>query len=287
MDVALEEREGVVTTIPARFEEAISRAGEARLTGITITDDYAAPGLAASVCDLRKLVAVPWLRSFEILPGIAKSRIEHMEGLYTLADLRALAMHEYDELDLTRLPKLESVAIRDRPGLRGLETLAHLRHLRAWGWRTTNLRSFRLPQLESLWLAQVVSSVKSLEGFDHLVALRTLEIQHSRGVSTLGGLPDSLHTLRVQASPRLKDFSFLSGNKSLDFVFAEIVKSLDFVPTMAALTRVGFGDVESGDLSPLLRSKTLQAAFFAPRKKYSPSHAEIQQELTQRGGDRT
>lgn len=287
MDVALEERDGTVTAIPARFDEAVRRAKEARLSGITIRDDYAAPDSGAPTCDLRKLMAVPWLRDFAVLPAIAKSRIEHVEGLYTLTDLRALAMHEYDELDLTRLPKLESVAIRDRPGLRGLETLAHLRNLRAWGWRTANLRGFRLPQLESLWLAQVASSVKSLEGFEHLGAMKTLEIQHSRGLSTLGGLPDSLHTLRVQASPRLKDFSFLSGNSSLDFVFAEVVKSLDFVPTMAALTRVGFGDVESGDLSPLLRSKTLRAAFFTPRKKYSPSHAEIQHKLNQRGGDRT
>jgi internalin A len=273
-------KDGIVIAVPGRLEEAVRLAGEKRLRGISIREDFA--GALEPRCDLKHLRRVPWLTHFSLQMGIDKNRIDNLEEVYGLEDLRDFALHEYTTFDLHRMPRLETLSFTDRPGLQGLDTLTQLRKLQAWGWRRQGFESLSLPSLESVRLIRCGSAVKSLTGVEKLSSLQSLELEHSRSPTTIGLLPLRLRTLKIDACPRLDDLSNLADNESIDFLFVSSARDLEFVPTMRRLTSIGFGDVANGDLSPLLRSSSLKRALFAPKKKYSPSHDDIQRALAAR-----
>lgn len=280
MQDGLEVKDGVVTTVPGQFPAAVRRAQEEHLRGISIRDDIPAPGGPAPSCDLADLLRVPWIDTVAIAPGVARGRILNFDAIYGLQDLRELSVHDYARLDLTRTPKLESLFVTDGPELTGLENLPHLQRLQAWAWRRSDLSGLHLPRLTSLTLIQ--ATIRSLQGLGHLLSLTKLELSHCRNIASVDTVPPGLRTLRVVSCPRFDDFTFLAGNSSIDFLFMSGVRSLEFVPSMRALTRIGFGEVTGGDLAPLLQSPCLREAFFASRKKYRPSHDEIQRALAQR-----
>jgi internalin A len=280
MQVDLEVKDGVVTTLPGQLPDAVRLAQEKHLRGISIRDDFPPPGGPAPTCDLAELRHVPWLDTVAISPGLELARVQNFDAVYELRDLRSLSVHEYTRLDLARTPNLESLFVKDGPGLTGIEDLPHLQRLQAWGWRQADLSNLRLPRLTSLTLIQ--APIPTLQGLSHLLALKTLELRLCRSIVSIAALPPALQTLRVDSCPRFEDFSFLAGNATVEFVFMSRVRSLKFVPSMRALTRIGFGQVTGGDLGPLLQSPTLREAFFAPRKTYKPSHDEIQRALAQR-----
>jgi len=276
------ERE-IAITVPETFRQAVDVVRQRKLRGLAVREDWRDLQKDAPSCDLSLLAThVPDIQSFAIAPGIKASRLLHVESLYALSDLRDLSIHNYKTLDLARFPQLELLAVRDSAGLVGLDGLQSLRKLHMWGLRKADFSELNLRQLESARIIQAASAVTGLEGLDALVALRHLEIHNSRALTKIGRLPTKLAILKIDSCSRLTDLSFLSDNPSIDFLFATSIDSLRFLPSMRVISKLAFEAVGDGDLSPILRTKTLRSVFFPNKKKHSHKQEELQRVLDQR-----
>ncbi len=270
--------DGIVTTTPGSFEIGVERARRERLRGVSIRTDWRDRDEDAPTCDLASLTSLPWLESFGISPDVRATRVLRWEALHQLSNLRELSLHEYRSVELAHHPLLESLAVRDRPGLRGLETLTHLRRLHVWGLRRADLTHLRtLSSLESVRIIQ--ASTKTLSGLDVLRGLAELELSHCRGLASVSELPPSLRVAKIWKCGRLTDASFLSDHPGLDFVSMTTMASLSFLPTLGAITRLAFESVLDGDLSPILRTPTLRAVFCQDKRHHSHTQQTLQSML--------
>lgn len=267
---------GTVRVVPACFEAGIELARSDRMTGLMIDDDLN-DAVDAPSCDLSLLEKVPCLERFAVSSDVRARRLLHFETLYALTGLRFLALHDYRSLDLSRLPLLQELFVRDRPGLRGLGELRHLRELHVWGLRDGDLSGLHaLTSLSRLRIIQASTKVTALAGLEVLTGLQKLELSHCRAVRSVGGLPTDLRVLHVWSCGHLTDGGFLAGHELLDFVSMTTIASLDFVPTMRALTRLSFESVLDGDLSPVLASSTLRSIFCTDKKHHSHTQEALQ-----------
>jgi hypothetical protein len=271
----------VVVSVPEAFAEAVEIVRRDGLRGLTIREDWQDSQPGAPVCDLSLLgKRVPNIKSLGFAPGVKVGRLANFESLQTLENLQELSVHEYPVLDLERFPNIRTLFVRDSSKLRGIRALSRLRNLHVWGIRSVDLSQYEhMEELESIVLVKVASKEREICGLDRLLALRNFEINHSRLIASVKCPPVGVQVLKVQSCPKFVDFSFLSGDKSIDFLFSTVFDSLAFLPSMSAITRIGFDSVTDGDLSPVLRTPTLQGVFCPNKKHHSHAREALQADL--------
>jgi hypothetical protein len=81
--------------------------------------------------------------------------------------------------------------------------------------------------------------------------------------------------LHVEKCANVTDYSFLSGNDSIEELFISDLDSLSFVPNMKRLHKLHFWNLKDGDLSPVLQAKSLKVVWFLDKRHYSHRRAEI------------
>lgn len=268
----------IVVSVPEAFAEAVEIVRRERLRGLTIREDWQDSQPGAPICDLSLLgKRVPGLECLGFAPGIKVGRLANFESLHTLENLQELSVHEYPTLDLERFPNIRTLFVRDSSKLLGILSLSRLRKLHVWGIRSVDLSQYaHMNELESVVLVKAASKEREIAGLDRLLALRNFEIHHSRTIASVKRPPVGVHVLKVHSCSKFVDFSFLSGNTSIDFLFSTVFDSISFLPSMSAITRLGFDSVTDGDLSPVLRTPILRGVFCANKKHHTHTREALQ-----------
>src|SRR5262249_3503235 len=133
---------------------------------------------------------------------------------------------------------------------------------------------------DELWIIQ--AKAKTLRGLETSPSVTTLKLSYCRALEGLSGLPKSLVKLTLEKCLRLKDLSFLAKHPSLEFLYAEIIDSVAFAPTLRRLEYFGSRNIVDGDLKPLVASKSLRKVGLADRKNYTPKVKELNELLAAR-----
>lgn len=276
--LSIKVEEGVVTTDPYDFAQAVALVRQDRLRGLSLRTEDLERGPERPTIDLSLLSEVRFIEEFGVSPDLPASRFANFDALYQLPGLQKLCLHSYKKLDLSHFPKLQILFATDAPGLLNLEGLEELRMLRVWKLRSGDFaRLSRLTRLSEIWLSQ--ASCKEMHGLDRLNSVVKLELSHCSKLESLGPLPKSLVTLRIMKCAHLHDLSSLARHPSLEFLFVEKLDSVGFVPSVPNLSYVGFLEVVDGNLSPILKSSSVRDVGFMNRKHHSHSEAEMKKLL--------
>jgi internalin A len=278
-------KDGVVTAEPKEFGAALDLIRKKKLKGLTLRTDWNNKKANATRIDLQRLQEVPFLEHLGLSPSLSVQRFDNFDGIYVLSKLRALGVHEFKKLDLSRFPAVEELFLTDGPGLSGFESLAELRYARVTKLRVEDLSFLRkCRRLEELWIIQ--SPAKRLAGLDASPSLKTLELHHCSKLESVVALPRSLTTLKILKCGKLRDLSFVAKHSALEFLYVDVMETVGFVPTLKRLEKIGFENVTDGDLQPLLETPSLREAFFHPakRKHYTHSKPELNAALASARG---
>jgi hypothetical protein len=280
---SIQVKEGAVSTDPVDFAQAIQLIHRDKLQGLWIRHDYLNKSPEPPLVDLTLLNEVTFITDFGISETLPLKRITGFETIYQLSKLKKLALHTYKQLNLSHFPKVEILLITDAPGLTNLDSLTGLRYARISKLRTDDVSFLSgMRQLSELWIIQAAS--KRIRGLDSIPALSTLDISHCSKLESVDALPKSLVKLKIKKCPRLREVSFLAGHQSLEFLYIDVMQTLEFVPNLRRLSYIGFENVLDGDLRPLVKSGSLRDAGFYPakRKHYTHSEAELKKILAAR-----
>lgn len=201
-----------------------------------------------------------------------------LSPLYALPQLKLLSIPYLKErIDFSRLPSLETLYITGADeALEPLE-LPRLKHLLLVAVKNQDCGFLsKLSALQELRISG--GNIERLAGIETLDELASIQIQHSPkmlDISAINALKN-LKTLHIEKCSQLRDYGFLSYNKTLEEVFISELDSVSFAPAMEHLSSLQFWDLKDGDMSPLLTSKSLKELYFHPKKKhYSHSLKEI------------
>jgi internalin A len=277
---SIQVEDGVVSTDASNFVQAIERIRRYKLRGLWIRPGGVNTGSGPPVIDLSLLNEVPFLTDFGISDSVPLKQITGFDTIYQLSKLKKLALHTYKRLDLSEFPKVETLFVTDAPGLSNLETLSELRYARISKLRTEDLSFLSgTRKLTELWIIRAAG--KSLRGLDSSPALSTLDISYCSKLQEIKTLPKSLVKLKIKKCPKLRVLSFLAGHPTLEFLYVDVMRTVDFVPGLRRLSYIGFENVLDGDLQPLVKSASLRDVGFYPakRKHYTHSLAELKQIL--------
>jgi internalin A len=95
-------------------------------------------------------------------------------------------------------------------------------------------------------------------------------------ISAVGEL-SKLKDLYVEKCKRLRDFSCLNENDSIEEIFISELDSIKFVSSMKEIKSLKFWDLQDGDISPVFAARSLKDVFFTPNKKhYTHTVQEVQ-----------
>lgn len=199
-----------------------------------------------------------------------KSDLDGINSLYCLHNLKSLSFQDSSfKIDFSKIPTLENLYFKYNNGVKSIGTLKNLLELLIISFNETNLESLHnLHNLEILRLTR--GTFTSLKGIEDLKKIKQLELAYAsklEDILQISSLPN-LSKLHIEKCKCLDDFSFLSGNETIEELFIDNVKSLDFVPTMRRLKKINIWNCADGNMSPLLNSKSLEQINFYPNKKH-------------------
>jgi hypothetical protein len=273
--------EGMVATDPADFAEAVALVRSKGHPGLWIRDDSLSGQPDAPEVDLAVLRELTSLRNFGIAEGLAVDRLLDFDAIYCLSELEKLAMYSFARLDVARFPRLEILMVRDDKQLVGLDRTTTLRHVRITGLRGSDLGvlagNSKLAELHV-----IKAKAETLVGLDRLTALTELQLSHCAKLRSIAPLPPNLRTLKILKCGKLSSLEFLRGNSTIESLYASVIDSLAFVPSMTRLAYLGFEKLGDGDLAPVLASKSLRDINFLPKKGYSHGLEQLRAALAQR-----
>jgi internalin A len=198
--------------------------------------------------------------------------------LYELSNLKSLFFIDNSfKIDFSRLPKLEILRFKYNRRVSNLGVLKNLLELLIISLSEVNLKLLNgLDNLEILRLTR--GDFTSLSGIENLKRLRRIDLAYVsklRDVEQITTLPN-LKKLHIEKCKLLDNFSFLSGNESIEELFIDNLESLDFILSLKNLKKINFWYCKNGDMTPLLKSKSLEQVNFYPnKKKYSHTIEEI------------
>lgn len=201
-----------------------------------------------------------------------------------LTNLRYLSIVDDadNELDLSRLTKLEYLSIQRRRGCRGIESLVSLQGLGVYGWRSVDLSLLSgLKNLIHLCISD--SHSNSIEALSELHSLRELELAHFPKVSSffcLSALAE-LEKLSVQNCRKLSTVDWIGSLKRLrvlnlsDNGKLESLKPIKGLESLTSLFFSGATCIEDGRVGFINELQSVRRVTFQNRRHYDVKREEL------------
>ena len=194
----------------------------------------------------------------------------NLESIYNLKELREITFQKKQkfELDISKFPKLEHFGGEYWKGLINLE--------KAYTLTSMVIRKYPYPDLENVYNLQKMerlhiysSQIQSLDGVERL-PIRELCLAKNNKLEDIHKINEvsSLESLQIEGCKRLENFTFLKGNPNIEDLFIDKLDSIDFVEFMPHLKKINFWNCKDGNMTPLLRSQSLEVVNFYPNKKH-------------------
>ena len=194
----------------------------------------------------------------------------NLESIYNLKELREITFQKKQkfELDISKFPKLEHFGGEYWKGLINLE--------KAYTLTSMVIRKYPYPDLENVSNLQKMerlyiysSQIQSLDGVERL-PIRELCLAKNNKLEDIHKINEvsSLESLQIEGCKRLENFTFLIGNPNIEDLFIDKLDSIDFVEFMPNLKKINFWNCKDGNMTPLLRSQSLEVVNFYPNKKH-------------------
>lgn len=194
----------------------------------------------------------------------------NLESIYNLKELREITFQKKQkfELDISKFPKLEHFGGEYWKGLINLE--------KAYTLTSMVIRKYPYPDLENVSNLQKMerlhiysSQIQSLDGVERL-PIRELCLAKNNKLEDIHKINEvsSLESLQIEGCKRLENFTFLKGNPNIEDLFIDKLDSIDFVEFMPNLKKINFWNCKDGNMTPLLRSQSLEVVSFYPNKKH-------------------
>lgn len=190
--------------------------------------------------------------------------------LYELSNLKSLSFEDKSfKFDFSQISDLEILHFKYNKGISNFGALKKLVELSIISFSESNLEILiGIGNLEILRLTRGVFA--SLSGVEYLKKLKRIDLAYASKIQDIKQITllPNLSELHIEKCKLLNDFSFISGNDTIEELFIDNLNSLSFVPAMPNLKAINFWDCKDGDMTPLLESRSLKQINFYPNKKH-------------------
>jgi hypothetical protein len=240
------------------------------------------------IADLSFLAEFPDLLYLEII-NQPKVKLHPLAGL---ANLRGLRIETPGSgIDFAWFPLLEVFVGDWHADNVHLQRCRELRQLRAWNFKPKSKDLTELAGIVRLeWLALTKTNLASLAGLESLEDLRTCDIAYAPELLSLSALNAGdlqLRDLELSHAKKIASYEPLSvcrWLRSLKLSSCAPLKDLNWLAPLERLEFLSFVEtnVESGDLTPLLKLPELRYAGSMDKKHYRPRIDELNKELQRR-----
>lgn len=204
----------------------------------------------------------------------------NFESIYNLKEMRKIYIHDKQKFtfDVSRFTKLQHLGGDYWNGLINLDKAYSLTSLVICKYPFPNLVQFSaLRNLEILHIYG--SKIQNLDGVEKL-SIRELSLARNNKLDDIHKINEvsSLENLEIECCKKLLDFSFLKGNSNIEDLFIDKLDSIDFVESMPNLKKINFWNCKDGNMTPLLKSQSLEDVNFYPNKRhYTHTLKEIEE----------
>lgn len=204
----------------------------------------------------------------------------NFESIYNLKEMRKIYIHDKQKFtfDVSRFTKLQHLGGDYWNGLINLDKAYSLTSLVICKYPFPNLVQFSaLRNLEILHIYG--SKIQNLDGVEKL-SISELSLARNNKLDDIHKINEvsSLENLEIECCKKLLDFSFLKGNSNIEDLFIDKLDSIDFVESMPNLKKINFWNCKDGNMTPLLKSQSLEDVNFYPNKRhYTHTLKEIEE----------
>ena len=242
------------------------------------------------------LTCCPSLKHLCIIPADTAGADFDYSPLYDMPEILSLTCAtEYGKflsyqtnLDYSRINGLQSIQINSGNHL-CFEDIPTLRSLALSESTNINLNGlFSSKYLDTLSIS--TSKIRSLLGIEHATCLQCLYLSYNRSlcdIQQIESVATSLRALRIEASPKIHDFSVLKKLKNLEYLCLKgnnVLSSLCFLKELPKLKTLIFDmDVKDGDLTPCLDLGYVHCSKF--RKHYNLKAEELPKTIFVHGNE--
>ena len=206
--------------------------------------------------------------------------VVNFESIYNLKEMRKVYFQDKQKFtfDISRFTKLQHLGSDYWDGLINLDKAYSLNSLVICKYPFPDL--LLLSALRNLEILHIYSSqIQSLYGVERL-SIRKLCLARNNKLEDIHQINEvsSLESLQIEGCRRLENFSVLKGNSHIEDLFIDKLDSIDFVESMPHLKKINFWNCKDGNMSPLLKSQSLEVVNFYPNKKhYTHTLKEIEE----------
>ena len=257
------------------FKEGVEYAAQKKLQQIHLIGGRA-KNVIVDFKELNKLSET--LQYISFIEDIGN--VINFESIYNLKEMRKIYIHDKQKFtfDVSRFTKLQHLGGDYWNGLINLDKAYSLTSLVICKYPFPNLVQFSaLRNLEILHIYG--SKIQNLDGVEKL-SIRELSLARNNKLDDIHKINEvsSLENLEIECCKKLLDFSFLKGNSNIEDLFIDKLDSIDFVESMPNLKKINFWNCKDGNMTPLLKSQSLEDVNFYPNKRhYTHTLKEIEE----------
>lgn len=257
------------------FKEGVEYAAQKKLQQIHLIGGRA-KNVIVDFKELNKLSET--LQDISFIEDIGN--VINFESIYNLKEMRKIYIHDKQKFtfDVSRFTKLQHLGGDYWNGLINLDKAYSLTSLVICKYPFPNLVQFSaLRNLEILHIYG--SKIQNLDGVEKL-SIRELSLARNNKLDDIHKINEvsSLENLEIECCKKLLDFSFLKGNPNIKDLFIDKLDSIDFVESMPNLKKINFWNCKDGNMTPLLKSQSLEDVNFYPNKRhYTHTLKEIEE----------
>ena len=257
------------------FKEGVEYAAQKKLQQIHLIGGRA-KNVIVDFKELNKLSET--LQDISFIQDIGN--VINFESIYNLKEMRKIYIHDKQKFtfDVSRFTKLQHLGGDYWNGLINLDKAYSLTSLVICKYPFPNLVQFSaLRNLEVLHIYG--SKIQNLDGVEKL-SIRELSLARNNKLDDIHKINEvsSLENLEIECCKKLLDFSFLKDKSYIEDLFIDKLDSIDFVESMPNLKKINFWNCKDGNMTPLLKSQSLEDVNFYPNKRhYTHTLKEIEE----------
>ncbi len=231
------------------------------------------------------------LSSFSFIEhlNILNHNIKDITPIHGFSNLKTLIIQTEDKtpIDFKCFPKLVHCSLRWRKGAESLYDCHSLKHLSIRHYKERTLR--KLKKLNNLIYLGVANSgtIESLKGVEELQTLLHLELHYLTKLTSLKYLESctDLSELRIGKCRKITSIDPIIKLRNLEVLQLDGIGEISSLAPLASLEKLAylyFGDttkVMDGDMSVLLKIKSLEKVIFPNKKSYTHTGEQIINQL--------